>query len=110
MLLRGDVYVCHIQSMNDMARLAGFHWHAGNDNDISHKHRVSRAAAEQVFFNDPVLIMADERHSRPEERLHALSRTDNGGILLIAFTLRDDRRFFGSYRREMQTSRTGSLW
>jgi hypothetical protein len=56
MLLRGDVYVCHIQSMNDMARLAGFHWHAGNDNDISHKHRVSRAAAEQVFFNDPVRI------------------------------------------------------
>jgi uncharacterized DUF497 family protein len=80
--------------MIDMARLTGFQWDAGNDSKSSDKHRVSRAEAEQVFFNDPLLIMVDERHSRREERLHALGRTDNGRMLLIAFTLRDDRRLF----------------
>ena len=45
-----------------------------------------------MFFNDPVLILADDQHSHREQRLHALGRTDNGRILLVAFTVRDDRR------------------
>jgi uncharacterized DUF497 family protein len=90
--LHENVYVCHIQMMIDMARLTGFQWDTGNDRKSADKYKVSRAEAEQVFFNEPLLIVADERHSRRDERLHALGRTDDGRILLIAFALHDDRR------------------
>ena len=44
--------------------------------------------AEQVFFSEPLLIVADPRHSVHEPRLHALGRTDEGRSLHITFTLR----------------------
>lgn len=46
------------------------------------------AEAEQVFFNAPLLLLADEKHSRQEARHHALGKTDEGRMLHIAFTLR----------------------
>jgi uncharacterized DUF497 family protein len=49
---------------------------------------VSQAEAEQVFFNDPLLIVEDIGHSFRETRLHALGRTDAGRLLHISFTLR----------------------
>jgi uncharacterized DUF497 family protein len=51
---------------------------------------VSQAEAEQVFFNEPLLIVADVRHSSYEIRLHALGQTDAGRLLHISFTLRGD--------------------
>jgi hypothetical protein len=41
-----------------------------------------------VFFNEPLLIVEDPRHSVDEPRLHALGRTDEGRPLHITFTLR----------------------
>ena len=46
------------------------------------------AEAEQVFFNIPLLLLADERHSEQKARHHALGRTDEGRLLHITFTLR----------------------
>lgn len=73
--------------MIDLARIAGFDWDAGNarKND---KHGVSMAESEQVFFNAPLLLLADAKHSQQEARHHALGRTDEGRFLHIAFTLR----------------------
>ena len=73
--------------MIDLARITGFDWDAGNarKND---KHGVTTAEAEQVFFNAPLLLLADEKHSRQEFRHHALGKTDEGRMLHIAFTLR----------------------
>jgi uncharacterized protein len=42
-----------------------------------------------VFFNSPLLILPDAKHSETESRFHALSRTNEGGQLHISFTLRD---------------------
>ena len=46
------------------------------------------AEAEQVFFNEPLLLIADMKHSQGELRFHALGQTDDGRTLHITFTLR----------------------
>ena len=74
--------------MLDMTKIIGFDWDDGNarKND---KHGVSTAEAEQAFFNEPLLMIADTKHSRGEPRFHALSKTDEGRTLHITFTLRN---------------------
>lgn len=74
--------------MIDLTKITGFDWDEGNarKND---KHVVSMAEAEQVFFNAPLLLIADTKHSQGEPRLHALGKTDEGRTLHITFTLRN---------------------
>ena len=52
------------------------------------KHGVSQTEAEQAFFNQPLLILEDDRHSFAEARFHALGRTNEDRRLQITFTLR----------------------
>jgi len=52
-------------------RIVGFQWDGGNARKSSDKHGVSQAEAEQVFFNEPLLIARDMSHSRAEPRFHA---------------------------------------
>jgi uncharacterized DUF497 family protein len=73
--------------MSDLARIESFDWDDGNARK-NEKHGVTMAEAEQVFFNVPLLLLADEKHSRLEARHHALGRTDEGRLLHVAFTLR----------------------
>jgi hypothetical protein len=73
--------------MIDLSRITGFDWDAGNARK-NEKHGVSMAEAEQVFFNMPLLLLADEKHSQREARHHALSQTDAGRLLHLSFTLR----------------------
>jgi len=51
------------------------------------------AEAEQVFFNSPLLVLPDPKHSEVEPRFHALGKTNEGRRLHISFTLRDGGRF-----------------
>lgn len=68
--------------------IAGFQWDDGNSEKNWHRHRVTQAEAEQVFFNRPVLVIGDAKHSAAEPRYFALGRTDGGRELALAFTLR----------------------
>ena len=74
--------------MIDLDRIVGFEWDAGNARKSAAKHGVSQAEAEQMFFNDPLLVVDDARHSREEPRHHALGRTDDGRLLHATFTVR----------------------
>jgi uncharacterized DUF497 family protein len=74
--------------MIDWARVEGFEWDDGNARKSGDKHGVSQAEAEQVFFNEPLLMVEDVRHSVHEPRFHALGRTDQRRLLHITFTLR----------------------
>ncbi len=76
----------------DLAQVKGFDWDEGNSRKSVEKHNVSQAEAEQIFFNDPLLIVEDVSHSAREPRLHALGRTDAGRLLHISFTLRGNGR------------------
>jgi uncharacterized DUF497 family protein len=73
-------------------RRSGFDWDEGNSRKNVEKHDVSQAEAEQIFFNDPLLIVEDVNHSIRELRLQALGCTDAGRLLHISFTLRGDGR------------------
>jgi len=74
----------------DFSRIEGFDWDDGNSRKSLAKHGVDQTEAEQVFFNDPLLVVEDAMHSNREIRLHALGRTDAGRLLHISFTLRHD--------------------
>ena len=74
--------------MIDLLRIVGFDWDAGNARKSGEKHDVSQAEAEPLFFNQPLLLMPDPRHSEREPRHHALGKTDEGRFLHITFTLR----------------------
>ena len=81
------VYYSNIH-MLDPSQIEGFEWDDGNSRKSIEKHDVSQAEAEQVFFNEPLLIVEDASHSSYEIRLHALGHTDAGRLLHISFTLR----------------------
>jgi uncharacterized protein len=74
--------------MVDFGRVLGFDWDDGNRRKSVDKHGVGRAEAEQVFFNEPLLVIDDAGHSTVESRFHALGKTDVGRGLHITFTLR----------------------
>ena len=74
--------------MPDLSKVIGFDWDEGNarKND---RHDVSTAEAEQVFFNFPLLVLSDLKHSEAEPRFHALGKTHEGRRLHLTFTLRN---------------------
>ncbi len=74
--------------MIDLTSITGFDWDDGNTRKSEEKHEVAMAEAEQVFFNDPLLLLEDAKHSQRESRNHALGKTDEGRLLHITFTLR----------------------
>jgi uncharacterized DUF497 family protein len=74
--------------MEDLDKIVGFNWDAGNARKSEEKHGVSQAEAEQVFFNSPLLMLEDVGHSEDESRIHALGKTNGGRALHITFTLR----------------------
>ncbi|THB76744.1 MAG: BrnT family toxin [Desulfobulbaceae bacterium] len=69
----------------------GFEWNDGNVNKNWLKHKVSPAECEQLFFNRPLVIQDDTRHSELEKRFYALGRTDSKRTLFIAYTVRNNR-------------------
>ena len=75
--------------MIDLSLITGFDWDDGNYRK-NEKHGVSQADAEQVFFNEPLLLLPDSLHSHGELRFHALGKTDVNRCLHITFTLRYD--------------------
>jgi len=52
------------------------------------KHSVSRKEAEELFFNQPLLVNEDLVFSLKELRLQALGKTSDGRLLFISFTVR----------------------
>lgn len=73
--------------MIDAGSAEGFDWDDGNDRK-NDKHGVGQTETEEVFFNQPLLVLADAQHSAHELRFHALGKTNAGRELHITFTLR----------------------
>ena len=49
-----------------------------------------QAEAEQIFFNEPLMIVEDAKHNRPEPRFHALKITRAERRLHIRFNLNEE--------------------
>ncbi len=76
--------------MIDLEQITGFDWDDGNSRKSADKHDVSQAEAESIFFNDPLVVVEDVKHSGDERRFHALGKTTQARLLHITFTLRGD--------------------
>jgi hypothetical protein len=72
----------------EFEEFAGFQWDEGNINKNLVEHQVEDWESEQVFFNEPVLVLDDPKHSLVEKRWAAFGRTDAGRILVVIFTKR----------------------
>ena len=74
--------------MINLNEITGFDWDSGNSRKSIKKHDVSQSEAEQLFFNVPLLLLSDRKHSLDEARYHALGKTDATRQLHVTFTLR----------------------
>ena len=75
----------------DFSRIVGFDWDEANFYKNIGKHNVFATEAEQVFFNHPLVVKRDLKHSQNEERFYALGRTHHDSLLFIVFTVRSDK-------------------
>src|SRR5580698_9642227 len=67
---------------------AGFEWDKDNLTKNWEKHRVTFWECEEIFFNQPLLMAEDVKHSHQEERYYALGKTDGERFLFAVFTVR----------------------
>ena len=70
--------------------VCGFDWDDGN-RDKNLKHGVPNGESEQVFFNEPLIVLDDPAHSLAEDRYAAFGRSDSGRALVVIFTMRGDK-------------------
>ena len=68
--------------------IVGFDWDDGNRDKNYLKHNVLNGECEDVFFNQPLVIVSDNKHSKKEKRYAAFGFTDGGRKLTVIFTLR----------------------
>ena len=74
--------------MSPLESCAGFDWDEANAHKNWERHRVTPEEAEDVFFNEPLIVRGDIRHSQREKRYYALGQTTQGRRLFVAFTVR----------------------
>ena len=53
---------------NEFDQFSGFDWDKGNIDKNLIKHNVENWECEQIFFNEPLIILNDLKHSFSEER------------------------------------------
>jgi uncharacterized protein len=71
-------------------QFSGFQWDNGNSDKNLVKHNVKNWECEQVFFNRPLLVLDDPKHSVSEKRWAAFGKTDTDRFLVIIFTERNN--------------------
>ncbi len=69
----------------------GFQWDEANINKNWVGHQVSYFECEEVFFNEPILLFEDDKHSKIEARYYVLGKTNSDRKIFIVFTMRGDK-------------------
>jgi uncharacterized DUF497 family protein len=72
----------------DVASLVGFEWDDGNVYK-NEKHGLNYKLIEEVFFNEPLLVVEDFQHSDDECRCVAFGKDDKNTKITIVFTVRE---------------------
>lgn len=70
--------------------IVGFLWDERNIHKNEDKHRLKWTVIEEVFFNQPLLIVEDFKHSVNECRCVALGKNDYDDFLTVVFTIREN--------------------
>ncbi|HXX82236.1 MAG TPA: BrnT family toxin [Thermodesulfovibrionales bacterium] len=74
-----------------LANCTGFEWDSHNAEKIWLKHQVSLSECEQIFFNLPMIVADDVKHSEQGNRFFALGQTDAERLLFVVFTVRNNK-------------------
>jgi len=76
--------------MINFSSIVGFEWDIGNSQKSAQKHDVHPTEAEEVFFNSPLIISDDDKHSSIKKRYLAYGITNKKRFLTVIFTLREN--------------------
>jgi len=71
-----------------LQKCIGFEWDQHNIEKNWEKHNVTPLECEQIFFNQPLIIADDTKHSQAEQRFYVLGITDLSRKLFVVFTIR----------------------
>ncbi len=77
-----------MEPLDRLRNCTGFDWDDGNSDKNWIAHRVARGEAEEVFFNQPLVVRDDDAHSEAEERFYLLGQTNRQRLLFVVFTIR----------------------
>ena len=84
------MYISVIYYLVQLPKPIEFEWDQGNINK-NLKHGVTDKESEEVFFNKPLKIFKDTKHSEVENRLVAYGISNSDRKLAIVFTLRESK-------------------
>jgi uncharacterized DUF497 family protein len=71
-------------------QFSGFQWDRGNIDKSLINHNVENWECEQVFFNRPLIVLDDPKHSISEKRWAAFGKTDTDRFLVVIFTKKNN--------------------
>ena len=74
-----------------LLKCTGFEWDEHNAKKNWLKHKVLPSESEQLFFNQPLVVVDDVKHSSQEKRYYALGNTDTKRLLFVVFTVRGNQ-------------------
>jgi len=75
---------------NTLLNCTGFQWDDGNNTKNGLKHQVTAAECEEIFFNQPLIVGNDNRHSLSEARFYVLGKTEQHRRLFLVCTVRNN--------------------
>ena len=73
----------------DLENIIGFEWDDGNIHKNENKHGLKWTVIEEVFFNEPLLVVEDFKHSLNECRCVALGKNNFSDLITVIFTARN---------------------
>lgn len=71
--------------------IEGFDWDKGNIEKNWKKHNVRSGEIEEIFFNDPLIVLNDDFYSDFEKRYMCLGITNTSRKLFCVFTIRENK-------------------
>jgi len=77
--------------MLDFNKPCEFDWDDGNIVKNLIKHNISCRESEEVFLDDKLVMVEDEKHSIKEKRYLIIGKNFEGKILTIVFTNRNKK-------------------
>ncbi len=75
----------------DVESIVGFEWDDGNIHKNEEKHGLKWMIIEEVFFNEPLLVVEDFKHSLQECRCVALGKNNREDLITVVFTVRNKK-------------------
>ena len=72
-------------------KTTGFEWDKNNIGKNQQKHDVYYTECEEVFFNQPLLLYLDSKHSKQEKRYYVLGKTSLDRKLFAVFTIKNNK-------------------